>query len=226
MAFGERWLTALWPFVAASLPAAPARVLELGCGPLGGFVPSLLANGYEAIGVDRNAPSGERYRQVDFEHLAPAEPVDAIVASRSLHHVGDLRDVIGRVAVALRPGGSIVVAEWAWERFDVATAQWCFERLGDADPADPGWLHRRRRGWLDSDLPWDAYFEGWAGGHGLHRAGAILAELGRCFETATCTYGPYFFADLADFAEDDERTAIESGAIRATGIRYAGTLGS
>src|SRR5262249_27360633 len=31
----ERWLAAAWPFVCAALPAAPARVLEVGCGPLG-----------------------------------------------------------------------------------------------------------------------------------------------------------------------------------------------
>ncbi len=37
----ERWLAAVWPFVRDSLPVAPARVVEIGCGPLGGFVPML-----------------------------------------------------------------------------------------------------------------------------------------------------------------------------------------
>ena len=91
MAFGERWLSSLRPFVASRLPAAPARVLELGCGPAGGFVPSLRASGYEAIGIDRNAPAGPDYRQSDFERYTPGEPVDAIIASRSLHHVGERR---------------------------------------------------------------------------------------------------------------------------------------
>jgi hypothetical protein len=44
----ERWLAAVWPFVRASLPAAPARVVEIGCGPLGGFVPRLESAGYRA----------------------------------------------------------------------------------------------------------------------------------------------------------------------------------
>jgi len=30
----ERWLAALWPSVRAPLPAPPARVLQIGCGPL------------------------------------------------------------------------------------------------------------------------------------------------------------------------------------------------
>jgi len=54
----ERWLAAAWPFVSDQLPPAPAGVLEVGCGPLGGFVPALLGGGYEAVGVDPEAPEG------------------------------------------------------------------------------------------------------------------------------------------------------------------------
>ena len=48
----ERWLATLWPLVRTRLPAAPARVVEVGCGPLGGFVPMLRADGYDALGID------------------------------------------------------------------------------------------------------------------------------------------------------------------------------
>ena len=58
MPWGDSWLAATWPFVRTALPPAPASVLELGCGPEGGFVPRLLDSGYEAVGVDRNAPAG------------------------------------------------------------------------------------------------------------------------------------------------------------------------
>ena len=47
---GDRWLAATWPFVQRHLPAPPAQVIELGCGPLGGFVPMLRATGYDAVG--------------------------------------------------------------------------------------------------------------------------------------------------------------------------------
>jgi hypothetical protein len=33
--------------------------------------------------------------------------------------------------------------------------------------------------------------------------------------------GPYFFADLADTSEAEERAAIDAGLIQASGIRYA-----
>ena len=223
MPWGDRWLAALWPFVRAALPPAPATVLELGCGPLGGFVPRLQDAHYEAVGVDRNAPAGKGFHQVDFERYDPPGAVDAIVASRSLHHVDDPAAVADHIASALRPGGAIVVVEWAWERFDEETARWCFERLEPAEAdEDPGWLRRRRDGWLASGERWDAYFTGWAAGHGIHRAERILRELDGRFERGSCEFAPYFFADLGEIAEADEQAAINAGEIRATGIRYVG----
>jgi SAM-dependent methyltransferase len=223
--WGDRWLTALWPFIRSQLPPPPASVLELGCGPLGGFVPRLLDEGYEAVGVDRNAPTGADFHQLDFEHYDPPRPVDAVVACRSLHHVDDPVDVADRIAAALCPGGTMVVVEWAWERFDEQTARWCFERLEPAEAGeDQGWLQRRRDGWLASGEAWDAYFVAWAGTHGIHRAERILRELDERFERRSCEFAPYFFADLGDVAEADEQAAIDAGEIRATGIRYVGGL--
>ena len=44
----ESWLASTWAFVRGELPDAPATVFEIGCGPDGGFVPQLLAAGYDA----------------------------------------------------------------------------------------------------------------------------------------------------------------------------------
>jgi SAM-dependent methyltransferase len=101
----ERWLAANWPFVRAWLPAAPARVLEVGCGPLGGFVPKMQAAGYQATGVDPEAPPGLSYRQVQFERYLVPGQLDAIVACTSLHHVADLAAVLDLAAQALASGG-------------------------------------------------------------------------------------------------------------------------
>ena len=111
----ERWLAAVWPFVRGQLPPAPARVLEVGCGKLGGFVPALLDGGYQAVGVDPEAPEGPDYRRVEVERYDPLWPVECVVASTSLHHVADLDEVLDRLAALLVPGGVLVVVEWAWE---------------------------------------------------------------------------------------------------------------
>ena len=90
----ERWLAALWPSVRGPLPAPPARVLEIGCGPLGGFVPMLLTAGYAATGIDPEAPEGADFRRVAFEDYQLTRPADAIIACTSLHHVADMGHVV------------------------------------------------------------------------------------------------------------------------------------
>src|SRR3954465_7860049 len=115
MSAAERWLAAMWPVVLDRLPASPARVVEVGCGPLGGFVPMLGASGYEAIGVDPKAPWGPQYHPVAIEQLDPPDQVDVVIASTSLHHVADPADVIARLASLLASDGTLIVIEWAWE---------------------------------------------------------------------------------------------------------------
>jgi SAM-dependent methyltransferase len=195
----QRWLAALWPFVYTYLPPVPCRVLEIGCGPVGGFVPALHEHGYDAVGVDPAAPPGAGYHQTEFEHHETTDPVDAIVACTSLHHVDDLDEVLDRIATTLVPGGVLVVVEWAYEKFDEATARWCFDR------------------------PWHTYLDAWARRENLHSGQAIIRALQARFHTRLLTYAPYFFPDLHPTTDADEQAAADTGEIQATGIRYVGT---
>jgi SAM-dependent methyltransferase len=217
----ERWLAANWPFVRAWLPVVPARVVEVGCGPLGGFVPMMEAAGYRATGVDPEAPPGPAYRQVEFERYDMSGQLDAIVACTSLHHVADLAAVLDLIAQALVPGGRAVIVEWARERFDEATARWCFARLPEPGD-DPGWLHRRQAEWRASGQPWDTCFRSWVHAERLHGGQDILDGLAARFDCQALTYGPYFFADLAATSEASEQAAIDSGLIQANLIQYVG----
>ncbi len=219
----ERWLAAVWPFVRAGLPSPPAAVLEIGCGRLGGFVPALLRDGYDAVGVDPEAPEGPGYHRIEFEAYQSPRPVDGVVACTSLHHVADLGEVLDRVGLVLVPDGALVVVEWAWERFDEATARWCFGRLAPPDSAaEPGWLHRRRDEWAASGQPWDGFCRAWATQEGLHSGEEIVRGLDARFDRRRCGVGPYFFADLADTTEADEQAAIDAGQVQASGIWYTG----
>jgi SAM-dependent methyltransferase len=218
----ERWLAAVWPFVRASLPAAPASVVEIGCGPLGGFVPMLGQAGYQATGVDPEAPLGLSYRQTEFERYDLPGGVDAVVACASLHHVADLGTALDLVAAALVPGGVTVIVEWARERFNEATARWCFSRLPEAGDDHPGWLHHRQAEWRESGQPWDAYLRSWEQAEGLHAGEAILGELDARFDSRPATYRPFFFPELAETSEADEQAAIDSGLIQANRVQYVG----
>ena len=222
MTAAQRWLAALWPVVRCRLPAPPAQVVEIGCGPLGGFVPMLRSSGYDAVGVDPEAPNEQSYRRVEFERLEPLQDVDVIVASTSLHHVADPAQVVDRVASTLAGAGTLVVIEWDWQAFDEPTADWCFQRLGPDEEA--GWLHRRRDEWLTSGQPWSAYVREWAEEEQLHSARALLRLLDVRFRRKHFAHAPYFFPDLARATEEDEAAAIEAGQIRATRVDYVGML--
>jgi SAM-dependent methyltransferase len=217
----QRWLDAQWEFVQPNLPPAPASVIDLGCGPFGGFVPALRQAGYEACGVDTEAPDEPGYYRVDFERFTPAQPADAVVASTSLHHTVDPEVVLGRVRAALCPGGRVVVVEWDWPRFDERTARWCFARLNAT--TEPGWLSKHRDRWRESGQPWSGYLASWAAEEALHPGDVLIAALTRQFDTVQLARGPYVFADLDGVSPEDERAAIERGELTATGIQFVGT---
>lgn len=222
MTSAERWLAALWPWIRSALPPRPAVVVELGCGSLGGFVPRLDQAGYEALGVDPQAPAGAAFDRVEFERSRLPAPVDAVVACTSLHHVGNPAGVVEKIAQHLHRDGVVIVVEWDWQSFDEATAQWCFARLGPSQ--GEGWLHRRRDEWTASGQSWGDYVQSWAEHHGVHRADLLVGELDHRFRRLAYSRGPYFFCELANTSEADERQAIAAGRIRATRIDYVGTL--
>jgi peroxiredoxin len=216
------WLSSAWTFVQEQLPPAPASVLEIGCGSAGGFVPRMLDAGYDAVGVDPVAPAGPHYRQLSFELMQPAGRVAAVVASTSLHHVGDLDVVLSAVTAMLDHDGTLVVVEWDWERFDEATARWCFDRLDPQQSSDRhSWMHHFREGWIESGLPWDDYLRAWTSDEGLHTGQRMVEALDRHAVRQSLSYGPYFFADLdSATTEQAEQAAIDAGLARATGIHY------
>lgn len=192
----------LTDWVRSQLPPAPARVLEVGCGD-GALTRALHGAGWDVLGIDPAAPRGELFRPLKLEELEP-EPFDAVVAVRSLHHVGDLREAVGRIAAMLPLGGPLVVEEFAWDRLDAATADW-YSTLQGYTSVD------------ECSADWEAEHVG------LHGYDALRGELDRRFRERVFEWRPYLNR-LADGAttEDEEAELIASGAIRALGFRWVG----
>jgi hypothetical protein len=135
--------------------------------------------------------------------------------------VADLGEVLDRVQAVLAPAGVVVAVEWARERFDEATAQWCQDRLPPPGP-DPGWLSERCAERRESRRPWEEYIRGWAASENLYEAKDVLRELEARFDSGPLGYGPYYFADLPGVSEADEQAAIDGGLIQPGRIQYAG----
>ena len=102
---------------------APARVVDLGCGP--GNVTALLAQRWpraELIGIDastamldraRRALPEARFEQADIRHWTPAEAPDLIFSNAALHWLDDHPSLFPRLLSLLAPGGVLLVNEIA-----------------------------------------------------------------------------------------------------------------
>ena len=197
----------LLEFVRAALPPPPARVLEVGCGQ-GELARALDAAGYDVVAIDPEAPEGPIFRCVRLEELAEDETYDAAVASRSLHHVGDLGGALDKLARLAR---LLVLDEFAWDRLDQTTTDWYsgqFSVLKAAgqEPHELGTL------------------EEWEVEHaGLHGYDALRRELDARFEQRLFEWTPYLYRYLGGPATEElERSLIAADAIQALGFRYVG----
>ncbi len=203
----------LTAFVLDSLPPPASRVLEVGCGR-GALALALADAGHDVVAIDPEAPGGAIFGRTTLEELTAARPFDAVVASRSLHHIHDLERALDKIHELLAPGGRLVVYEHAFERFDDATAAWYLERRGkhehEHDSPPPTTVAACR-------AEWDSHHDG------LHTSDAMLAALERRFDRRVLDWGPYLHEELGEaVSADEERDAVEAGLIRATGFRYVG----
>lgn len=227
-----RWKQRVEEFVLDQIGSPPARVLEVGCGE-GELASALARAGHYVTAIDPRAPEGPIFRRLKIEEFSAPEPFDYVVASLSLHHVEDLGRALDKVADSLRAGGTLIVVEFAWDRFDDATARWVLERLPAVASSSEGhsWLRHCCRTWAresaggEVQVPAASYFAGWASEEQLHSSRRMRVELGRRFVERRFAWVPYLYPDLDDgTSEADEGAAIEAGVINATGFRYVGNL--
>lgn len=115
---GERLRPAL-DLLARIDAEAPARVVDLGCGP--GNVTTLLKRrwpGADVLGIDGSAPMLDkaraeapdcRFEQGDFGTWAPAAKVDVLYSNAALHWLGGHETLFPRLLAQVAPGGTMAV---------------------------------------------------------------------------------------------------------------------
>src|SRR5690349_21729589 len=194
-------------FVFDQLPPPPGRVLEVGCGREGGLVEALAARGYDVLGVDPEAPAGERFVQAEFQELDGEW--DAVVAGRVLHHVEPLGPGLGLLA-PFAP--FLIVDEFAGDKIDAAAQDW-YEgqhrmlRASGVEPNGPPLLDE------------------WRERHpGLHPHDVLLRELRARYDELVLEWLPYLARWLGGPASLPlEQALIDAEAIPAIGYRWAVT---
>ena len=183
-------------------------MLEVGCGREGGLVEVLAARGYDALGVDPEAPEGERFVRGRFEELDGEW--DAVVAGRVLHHVHPLPAGLDRLA-GFAP--LLLVDEFAFDKIDAAAQDWyeAQHRLLRASGVEPNG---------------PADFDDWRRRHAaeLHPHDVVLRELRARYDERVLEWVPYLARWLrGPSSEALEQTLVDADAIPAIGYRWAGS---
>jgi SAM-dependent methyltransferase len=223
----DRWEKDVSNFVLVHLDASPSRVLEIGCGE-GWLTRAMVEAGYEARGIDPEAPGEELFERVTLENFTGTEPHDAIIAVLSLHHVGDAQAVLEKIKSLLNVRGRIIVVEFAWENLDEATLTWSLERLPSELDIEESWLQKRCLEWRARvqqgyDIKAQDYVREWARREHLRPGKEILGSLQEGFDQALFRWTPYLYSGLPDVTAEEEQAAIDRGEIRPVGFCFVGS---
>ena len=224
-------------FIKRSLPAGARRVLEIGCGS-GELAASLLQDGVSLIAIDNDADFIAAARGLGVDARIAAWPdfegglFDAVLFTRSLHHMHPLDKAVQRAADTLVIGGRLIVEDFAYETADEKTLQWFADVIDQLDGAD---LLVKGDDFLSTLRSRNETLKIWRENHesGLHTAANVFAEIRRVFGETRCEEAAYYFrylsraivptADrdkvLQDLAEQ-ETELIARGTILALGRRF------
>jgi SAM-dependent methyltransferase len=236
---GELGVEETLRFLVRVLPPAPVRVLEVGCGD-GAVAHGLAAAGYDVTGVD----------EADFLHYESSGVFDALLFTRSLHHMSPVGTALGKAHAILASGGLIVAEELAYDRVNIQTARWLYDLEsvliaaalfaaapgGAADESGPDAISTPAAATEGNPLGrwrWEHAAEPpLATGH------AILAAARERFELTVVEEAPYLYRYLCERLEPTERglrigrrtLELESRLIRerdiaAAGLRFVGRMG-
>lgn len=187
----------------------PARILDVGCGR-GDLAARLLASGHEVTALDHAPEAVEIARaagvpaiESDFLRFEDT-PYDAVIFSRSLHHLQPLRDAVARASALLKPDAWLFAEEFARERADRATAAWFYDARALLDAAGVLVMTEQSDRPSDALSNWRADHYGEAD-HPRHDGAAMLAELRRHFDIVETEDVPYLYWYLTKWIEESPR---------------------
>jgi SAM-dependent methyltransferase len=195
----------LLSFIRGSLPAAPARLLEVGAGD-GELAWTLAADGYDLLAIDPASTTPDVHQLALHEVSEPAGSFDAAIAVLSMHHVEPLRESCHRLARLIRSGGVLVLDEIDFALFDERAAGW--------------WLEHH-----DSPHEHDASAQEMVAElrHHCHLLSTIQETLQEWFELTPPDRGPYLYRwELGPGLREAETALIAEGRLPATGARLLG----
>lgn len=202
-----------YDFVKRFLPSKGGRILEVGCGA-GELASRLLKDGYAVVAIDSDRDSIAAAQRLGVDARVATWPnfdddqFDAVLFTRSLHHIHPLDESVGRAAKSLPQGGCIIVEDFAYDSADERTLRWfrsairLLEATGLLIVGDE---------FLKKILLKTKTLSAWQQDHerDLHTATEIGAHLERIFSRVIKESTAYYFRYIAGaIAPSEKRDAI------------------
>lgn len=218
------------------LPPAPARIVEMGAGD-GLLAAALVARGYDVLAVDDNQEMVDATLErgvdalcTDAVRFSAVEPFDAVLFTRSLHHMTPLDAALDRAHEALRPGGVLFIEDFAWETLDREAARHAVDLFAVCEAA--GLVEEPWVGELDVDGFRERWMREYGEEHALHTGETMRAAVQERFTLTEVAPVEYLYRYLcwrimpgatgrrvAQAAYDAEARRVFEGHLRGVGLR-------
>jgi SAM-dependent methyltransferase len=218
-----------YDFICRSLPQPCDRILEIGCGP-GELAAHLSDHGFQVTAIDCDEESIAAARRLGVNARVMKWPdfndsgFDAVLFTRSLHHIRPIRDAVEAAAKCLRSGGRIIVEDFAHDSADERTLRW-FASASRIVVASGLFVERHEL--IDEMIRTSDLLAAWRKhhDHDLNSAVEIAAELEAVFGSVTTERAAYYFRYLAKTMGDSndrdkmtEALAQQEGELTAQGL--------
>jgi SAM-dependent methyltransferase len=228
-----------YDFIKRFLPSECQRILEVGCGT-GELAACLSKDGYSVVAIDSDPDSIAAARELGVDARVATWPdfaddlFDAVLFTRSLHHIHPLDRSVRQAADSLADGGRIIVEDFAYDSADEKTLRWFRSAIALVRAAELFVKGDERMG---KTLSKAKTLEAWQQNHNhdLHTGAEIEAELEKPFDRIISENAAYYFRYIANATVDTEqRNAIiqaiveqeealaADGSIVALGRRFVG----
>src|SRR5882724_690305 len=200
-------------FIKRFLPSECRRILEVGCGT-GELAARLSKDGYSVVAIDTDRDSVAAALRLDVNARVATWPdfvqgqFDAVLFTRSLHHIHPIDESLRHAADSLANGGRIIVEDFAYESADEKTLRWFRSAIRLLEATGSLVMSEE---FLGKVLSKTETLNAWRENHEpeLHKAAEIDAQLEKVFERVIRENAAYYFRYIANaITSTDKRDAV------------------
>lgn len=224
-------------FIGAHVPHG-GTVVEVGCGS-GHVAAELMRRGFDIAGIDSDADAVSRARKRGVNVIEASwpdcgvGPVDAVVFTRSLHHIAPLKEAIAKIQDVLEPDGILLVEDFACDEVGPDAIRWFLRIIRSRESRTL--IADAHNEFVEALLNADDAVEAWhrEHEHDLHTVPEMTRAIEEVFEIRDRARVPYLYRYLIDalpetreaasFAQRvlrDEAESAGRGRFPLVGIRF------